>query len=213
VRHTRGRDLATGIVLGAAFGLAALFLYLDTSSTTTGATQRILFGSIFSAAPSTVPLSVAFGVGALAIIALTFRPLLYSSVSTELAAARGVPVRAVGLAYMLALALAVALSSLAVGAILSTALLIGPPAIALRVTRQIGGTLLAAIAIGVGSTWIGVLLAYDSSTWFTDDNGLPVSFFIVSVITVAYLATHFPGRSRPAFGDATTGEPRDREVG
>ena len=49
VRRVRGRDLATGIVLGAAIGLAALFLYLDTTtSATTGATQQILFGSIFT---------------------------------------------------------------------------------------------------------------------------------------------------------------------
>ena len=49
VQRVRGRDLATGIVLGAAIGLSALFLYLDTATgATTGATQQILFGSIFS---------------------------------------------------------------------------------------------------------------------------------------------------------------------
>ena len=49
VRRVRGRDLATGIVLGAAIGLAALFLYLDTTAAaTTGAAQQILFGSIFT---------------------------------------------------------------------------------------------------------------------------------------------------------------------
>ena len=53
VQRLRGRDVATGIVLGAATGLAALFLYLDTtSSATTGATQQILFGSIFTVEPS-----------------------------------------------------------------------------------------------------------------------------------------------------------------
>ena len=51
VQRVRSRDLATGIVLGAATGLAALFLYLDaTTSNTTGATQQILFGSIFTVA-------------------------------------------------------------------------------------------------------------------------------------------------------------------
>ena len=34
IRRPRGRDVATGIVLGAALGLAALFLYFDTTSTT-----------------------------------------------------------------------------------------------------------------------------------------------------------------------------------
>ena len=42
VRRVRGRDLATGIVLGAAIGLSALFLYLGTTAgATTGATQQI----------------------------------------------------------------------------------------------------------------------------------------------------------------------------
>ena len=56
--------------------------------------------------------------------------------STDIAAARGVPVRLAGLLFMLALAVSVGLSSLAVGAILSTALLIGPAAAALRLTRR-----------------------------------------------------------------------------
>src|SRR5580700_2602552 len=57
VQRARSRDLATGIVLGTSTGLAALFLYLDTTKgATTGATQQILFGSIFSVDASTVPL-------------------------------------------------------------------------------------------------------------------------------------------------------------
>src|SRR5581483_6352682 len=52
IRKPRGRDLATGIVLGASLGLAALFLYEDTiSSSTTGATVNVLFGSIFTLPP------------------------------------------------------------------------------------------------------------------------------------------------------------------
>ena len=52
VQRIRSRDMATGIVLGSATGLAALFLYLDTTtSATTGATQQILFGSIFTIVP------------------------------------------------------------------------------------------------------------------------------------------------------------------
>jgi zinc/manganese transport system permease protein len=139
VRRVRGRDLATGIVLGAAIGLSALFLYLDTTGTaTTGATQQVLFGSIFTTTSGTVPVVVIFSVLALGAIAAIWRPLLLATVSPDIAAARGVPVRLVGLAYMLALAVAVGLSSLTIGAILSTALLIGPPAAALRLTRRTG---------------------------------------------------------------------------
>jgi zinc/manganese transport system permease protein len=188
VRHRRGRDLATGIVLGASIGLASLFLYLTTSTTaTSGATQQILFGSIFAIGPSTIPLVATFGVLAVGIIALAYRPLLLTSVSTDMAAARGVPVRRVGMAYMLALALAVGLASLAIGAILSTALLIGPAATALRLTKRMGWAILSAAGLGVGATWLGVLLAYDSAEWGSGHDSLPVSFFIVAIVFVAYL--------------------------
>src|SRR5579863_9961882 len=58
-RQARGRDLATGIVLGAAIGLSALFLYLtSTTGATTGAAQQVLFGSIFTVTPGTIPVVI-----------------------------------------------------------------------------------------------------------------------------------------------------------
>jgi zinc/manganese transport system permease protein len=187
IQRVRGRDLATGIVLGAAIGLTALFLYLDTSaSATTGAAQQILFGSIFTIT-SSLPLIVTFSVLAVGAIAVMWRPLLLATVSPDIAAARGVPVRLIGIAYMLALAIAVGLSSLTIGAILSTALLIGPAATALRLTRRTGGALVVACVTGVFATWAGILLAYDSYYWGSARRGLPVSFFIVAVIFVVYL--------------------------
>jgi len=197
VQRVRGRDLATGIVLGAATGLAALLLYLDTTSTaTTGAAQQVLFGSVFTATPSTIPIVAGFGAAALGLLALLYRPLLLASADPELAAARGVPVRLVGIGFLLALAVAVGLSSLVIGTILSTALLIGPAAAALRLTRSLGAAIGLAVAIGVAATWIGVLLAYDSVSWSADRQGLPVSFFIVAVTFVVYLLSGLPARRR-----------------
>jgi zinc/manganese transport system permease protein len=212
VRRVRGRDLATGIVLGAAIGLSALFLYLDTTAgATTGATQQILFGSIFTTTSATIAAVAVLGGIAVGALVLVCRPLLLATVSPDIAAARGVPVRLVGLAYMVALAVSVGLSSLAVGAILSTALLIGPSAAALRLTKRVSRALAAACVIGVGTTWIGILLAYDSYYWGPAREGLPVSFFIVAVIFAAYLASGLPasraaGGARPA---ATPAADRD----
>ncbi|HEX3830954.1 MAG TPA: metal ABC transporter permease, partial [Solirubrobacteraceae bacterium] len=133
IQRRRGRDLATGIVLGAGLGVAALFLYLDTTvHNTTGAAVTILFGSVFSIASSAVPIVVVLAIGVLVLMAVAARPLMLASASPELAAARGVPVRLVGFGYLLALALSVALCALTIGAILSTALLVGPAAAALR---------------------------------------------------------------------------------
>jgi zinc/manganese transport system permease protein len=133
---------------------------------------------------------VALGLVALAIVAVVYRPLLLSSVSPELAAARGVPIRLVGTLYLLALAAAVALSCLAIGAILSTALLIGPAAAALRLTRRPWLAIAAACTIALASCWVGILLAYDSYYWDwpPHQDGWPVSFFIVTLVFLAYLA-------------------------
>jgi zinc/manganese transport system permease protein len=188
IQRPRGRDLATGIVLGAALGLAALLLYLvSTYRDTTGAAVTVLFGSVFTIAASTIPVVALLGVAALAIVAALYRPLLLSSVSAEMAAARGIPVRLVGAVYLLALALAVALAAMTIGTILSTALLIGPAAAALRLTRRPGLAIVVAIMIGVAAMWLGVLLAYDSFYWPPQGTGWPVSFFVVTLIFVAYL--------------------------
>jgi zinc/manganese transport system permease protein len=193
VQRLRGRDLATGIVLGAAIGCSALFLYLGTTSgSATGATQQILFGSIFTTTSGTVTTVAVLGAIALASLAAIARPLLLATLSPDIAAARGAPVRLTGLLFMLALAVSVALSSLAIGAILSTALLIGPAAAALRVTKTLPWALITACVTGVAATWLGILLAYDSYYWGSGHQSLPVSFFIVALVFAAYLATGLP---------------------
>jgi zinc/manganese transport system permease protein len=197
IRRPRGRDLATGIVLGAALGLAALFLYWDTTtSSTTGATINVLFGSIFVLSSSMVPVIAILGVVAITIVLVSYRPLLLSSLSPDLAAVRGIRVRRIGVGYLIALALAVSLSALTIGAILSTALLIGPAATALRLTKRAAVAMGMAIALGVASTWIGVLLAYDSYYWTPSHQDWPASFFIVALVFVFYLVAQYAAGRR-----------------
>lgn len=191
IQRARGRDLATGIVLGAALGLAALFLYFDsTIHDTSGATVTILFGSIFTISSATIPLVVALAAVVVAILLVIHRPLLLSTVSPEIATARGVPVRLVGALYLLALAAAVALCALTIGSILSTALLIGPAAAALRATRRPGRAIVLASLLGVAAMWLGIVLAYDSYYW--PGNGWPVSFFVVTFVFMVYLLSGVP---------------------
>jgi len=197
IQRPRGRDLATGIVLGASLGLAALFLYLDTTyHSTTGATATILFGSLFAIDSSTTPVIIGLSLVALVLVVLVQRPLLLSSLNADMAAARGIRVRLVGALYLLALAVAVSLSALTIGAILGTALLVGPAATALRVTKRPGTAMLIAPLIGVAATWLGVVLAYDSFYWPPHGHGWPVSFFVVAVILSLYLLAGLPRRRR-----------------
>jgi len=191
VQRRRGRDVATGVVLGAALGAAALFLYLGTLNTsTTGASFTVLFGSIFVISPDTVPALIASGIIALVVVALLTRVLLLSSLSSDLARAKGVPVRIVGMVYLAALAVSVSLAAVAIGAVLSTALLIGPSATALRVTKSPGWAMAASAITGVAATWIGIVLAYDSYDWPPHGHGWPVSFFVVTLVLAGYLLTY-----------------------
>jgi zinc/manganese transport system permease protein len=190
VQRPRGRDLATGIVRGAGLGLAALFLYWDTThSNVTGATITILFGSMFTISSSLLPVITLLSLVAVGIVAILYRPLLLSSIAADLAAVRGVSVRLVGLLVLVAISIAVALSAMTIGTILSTALLIGPAAIGLRLTSRPGLAMAWGALAGLAATWLGVLLAYDSFYWPPARHGWPVSFFVVTLIFLGYVAT------------------------
>ena len=195
LQRARGRDLATGIVLGTGFALAALFLYLGTvDNSTSGAVPTILFGSIFAISSSDLPVVLGLGATAAATIIVLYRPLLLVSTSPELAAARGLPVRLIGAAYLIAMAIAVALSALTIGAILSTALLVGPAATALRLTGRPHRALLVAAGVGLLCTWTGILLAWDSYYW--PHQNWPASFFVVTLILISYLLAGVWDRAR-----------------
>ena len=200
IQRPRGRDLATGIVLGASLGIAALLLYLTTIETsTTGATVTILFGSLFVISTSSLPVIAGLAVAAVVMVGLLHRPLLLSSLSPEIAGARGIPVRLIGAAYLLALAVSVALAALTIGAVLGTALLIGPAAAAFRLTDRPGRAVLVAGLIGIAATWLGIVLAYDSYYWPPHHHGWPVSFFVVASVLLFYLLSGLPRptRTRP----------------
>jgi zinc/manganese transport system permease protein len=188
IKRVQGRDVATGVVFGLGLGLTALFLYLDTQHAgTSNAAISVLFGSLFVIDASVLPLVIGLSLVACLIVVVFYRWMLVDSLSQDLAAVRGIPVRLTGILFLVALALAVELSALTIGAVLSTALLIAPAAAALRMTRRIGFAIPISIGIGVGSTWLGILVSYESYSWFAGAHSWPVSFCIVAVAFVAYL--------------------------
>ncbi len=190
-RRSRERSLSTGIVLSAGLGLSALFLYFAVrKQNASGATLSVMFGSVWTLPPAIIPWMLVTAGIVLLLLALIWRPVLLCAIDPELAKMRGVAVRRVGIMQLAALALAVALSSMTVGAVLSTALLIGPAAIALRFSRSVLTAVVLAALSGMISVWIGIWLAWESFYW-TDGRGWPVSFFIVSIIFVLWLISEF----------------------
>ncbi|WP_369572466.1 metal ABC transporter permease [Acidithiobacillus sp. IBUN Pt1247-S3] len=198
LRQARERDLATGIVLGCALGISALFLYLDVTSTqASSATVDVMFGSIFTLAPQLLWPTVILVVIAITLISIFYRPFLLISADPDLGRAAGLPVRRLELLYLLLLGSAAALSALSIGVILATALLLGPAASALRLARKPWQSFLYAQGIALIAVFGGIYLAFISYYW-SDGASWPVSFFVVTLILLFYLASAAIGPMRKA---------------
>ena len=186
--RSRSKDVSTGIVLGAALGLSALLFYLDsTDVTSSGIAVTVLFGSLFSPSNYLTPLVAVLGVSTVAITLLLAHPVTFCTISRDLAQTRGVKVRMLDFVLLVAVGVTVALSSVAIGTILSTALLIGPAGAALLVSSSPKKSYIYASAISLVSVWLGVIFSYDSYYWAPHRGSWPVSFFVVAIIFLTYL--------------------------
>ncbi len=197
--RARERDVATGVILALALGIGAMFLYINTRYVS--APFTLLFGSIFEVDPDTTRIMVVVGLVCLAVVGVLYRPLLFSSLSPETAEARGVPVRLISALFLVCMAVAVAEAAQVVGVLLSTALLIGPPATAAYLVARPGVGIVLAAALGILETWLGIDLAYVSYYWAPGGKGWPVSFFITSLALLCYILARL---LRPAFRGRTT---------
>jgi len=189
------REVATGTVLAAATGLGVLFASLAAANAS--ATTNVLFGNLL--AISSGQLWVFGGFTALVVVALAVlaRPLVFASVDPAVAEARGVPVRALGIAFVVLLALTITMAVQVVGTLLLFALVVTPAAAALRLTARPGAVAGLAVVFAVASVWTGLLLAA-----MVD---LPPSFFVVAVATLIWgtslATTRERTRTRPVAPD------------
>lgn len=187
-RRIAARDEAAGIVLSAGLGVTALLLHFClTGHGATGAAQAVMFGAMFSSPPSTAFWACLLAFLCLLALAAIARPLLLVSLDHELALVSGVKTRFLGVVFLLLLALGVTLAAMTVGAILSLSLLIGPAAVALRLAKGPFAAALLSMALGLAACWGGIALAYASYSW-TPGHTWPVSFFIVALLLLFYLA-------------------------
>lgn len=185
----RGRDVETGMVLAFALGLGVLFLSIYTQ----GATEAVgvLFGSILSVSHIDLIATLIVGGIALLTIACIFRPLLFVSIDSEVAATRGVPLRLLSMLFLLLLAMTITVSVQVVGVLLVFALLIAPAAAAEHVTHRPLTSIALSIVVGLVCVWGGLFLAF-----FGPWGQLPVSFSISVLAALCYFVALVVGRMR-----------------
>lgn len=173
----RGRDVTIGIVLAWTLGLGVLFISLYTGYAQEA--YALLFGEILGISAQEVAVTALVALVALVVLVAMYRPLLFSSVDQELARAKGVPTRALSIAFMGVLALAVTDAVQVVGVLLIFALIVTPAAIAVRFTSHPPFAIAIGIGLSLAFTWLGLGISYYSPH--------PVSFFITSLAFGTYL--------------------------
>lgn len=184
-----GRGVADDVVIGTTFawvlGLGVLFLSIFTTHRANGnsaANATVLFGSIFGVSWSSALTATLVATGLIALLLVLARPLLFASLDSAVAAARGVPVRVIGPLFLAIVGATAAEASQVVGALLLLGLLSAPPAAARRLTDRPWPGLALAGGLAVASMWVGLTLAYAFPK-------LPASFAIISTSTAVYAAT------------------------
>jgi zinc/manganese transport system permease protein len=182
--RARADDATIGSFFAWTLGIGVLFLSIFTTHRSAGngtAGVRVLFGSIFGLSTRDVRISVVLATLVSIVVVAIARPLLFASVDGEVAAARGVQVRALGLGFLALVGLVAAQTTQAVGALLLLGLLAAPAGAADRISTRPYCALALSAMFALGSVWVGLVLAYEFPT-------LPPSSMIIAAAVAVYVA-------------------------
>ena len=180
-------DVTIGIVFAWVLGLGVFFLAVFSTSSAGGnglLGARALFGSIFGLSASDAAIAAAVAAAVIAALLVIARPLLFASVDPIVAAARGVPVRGIGLAFLALLGITAGEATQAVGALLLLGLVAAPAGAAHRLTCDPYRGLALSGLLAVFATCAGLTVSYAIPS-------LPASTAIIAVAVAIYAIT-FP---------------------
>ncbi|WP_307795589.1 metal ABC transporter permease [Actinacidiphila acididurans] len=162
-----------------AFLLACGYLFTALYKGLLGGTTSLLFGSFLGITGGQVWVLVAVAAAVLALLAAIGRPLLFASVDPDVAAARGVPLRALSTAFLVLLGAAAAATSQITGTLLVFALLVMPAATAQSLTARPARGLALSVLLAVAATWLGLTVAYYSP--------YPIGFWVTTFAFGGYV--------------------------
>lgn len=188
--RARDRNSIIGVLMPFGLGLGVLFLslYPGRAANKFG----LLTGQIVAVDDTRLSLLVVISAVVVAGLLVMWRPLTFASVDPDVAAARGVPTRALSFGFMLLLGLAVALAVQVVGALLVLSLLITPAAAASRISASPILVPLLSVAFAVTSAVGGIMLALGGN--------VPISPYVTTISFVIYLACRLVGNARTRRG-------------
>ncbi len=172
------RDVATALILVMMLGLGALFLSFTVEYSSE--IFSLLFGEVLGVSTSEILPIALLGIACLLAIGVLYRPLLLSSVAPESAAARGIRLGWVELAFLVIVGVAASMTLPVVGALLIFSLMIGPPAAARSLTSNPAVAIGLSVVLALATVWIAIAAAYETN-W-------PIGFFVGVGGAVCYAA-------------------------
>jgi zinc/manganese transport system permease protein len=173
----RGRhDVVTALALVVMLGLGAMFLSLSVEYASQ--IYSLLFGEVLGVARSDLLPIAGLSLVTLAVVALLFRPLLFSSALREVGEARGVRAYRMEICFLMVVALTTTATIPVVGTFLLFSLMVAPAGAAQSLTDRP----LRAVALSVGLALVIVWAAIAVSYW----TNWPIGFFVGFAGALAY---------------------------
>lgn len=180
----RERDSAIGVIL--AFGLGVGVYLLSRYHGFSTAATNILFGQIFGVSTGQIVLLCLVALGVLAGLSTLYRPLMFASIDPEVAAARGVRTRLVGLLFLFILAVTVTEAAQIVGTLLVLSLAITPAAAAQRLSARPGVVAGLSVMFALVAADGGLLASLEANT-------VKASVFVTSFSFAIYVVARIVG--------------------
>jgi zinc/manganese transport system permease protein len=182
--YARQRDSVIGVILAFGLGLSVLFLSLYPGRQ--GTAFSLLTGQVVAVGLHGVTLMAITTVVVLGVLAVVYRPLLFLSTDPDVAAAHGVPVRALTVLFAMLVGAAAAQGVQIVGALLVMSLLITPAAAAALVSSSPIRTTALSLAFALTAAVGGIILSLAPA--------LPVSVFVTVISLLIYLVCRVIGQ-------------------
>lgn len=186
--QSRESNSVVGVLMpfGLGVGILALALYQGRSSNR----FALLTGQIVSVDDIQLVSMAVLSVVVIGGLLVLWRPLSFASTDPFVAQARGLPVRALSMIFMLLLGIAVALSVQIIGALLVLALLISPAAAAMNFSATPVRIVVLSVIFAQTAMVGGILLALGGA--------LPISPYVTTISFVIWLISWVVRRKRLA---------------
>lgn len=183
-------DTAIGVLFAGMFALG-IFLFSRIPNYV-GDLFGFLFGEILGIGEGDLIALTALAVIVLALVAVFWKELLYSTFDPLGAAAAGLPVARLDYLFLALIALTIVVSLQAVGIILVVAMLVTPAAVGQLVATSFGRLVAVAIAVGITGPIVGLYLSY----WLDSATGATIVLVETIVFLVVLVAKRGPWTTR-----------------